>query len=464
VAYQAQLKSDRRHMHAAVGAALESLFADRLETLVGELAFHFANSDDDAQAVHYLVAAGDRARALFANREALELYEQALPRVADDAHSAALLERVGTIQARVSQYDAAVAAFRQAIERSPAADGPDVARLFRAIGTALIWKGAYAEATHAFDLGVAALHGQQDAEAASLATAIGHLHYRSANYPAAREALSGAIELSVACGAVAVTAEATRLLGTMLSTAGDLDTAMLVTRQSVVLYEQLEDLAGLADVRSNLGIIHRRRGDFAAALDAYATSIQLSERIGDQWGVATAHNNIGEVLSSRGEYHAAVDSYRRAFDTFESIGSEVEAATVLIGLGAARLGAGDGPAGRVDLLEARARFEQLGTSMFLPDLHLYLAVADLADGELDAAHGAAQLGLNLAQAAGAPQQIALNARVLAEVETARGHLEAGQQLRAESEHTFEVLGAVGPQLQIEALLRAVRRPTGSRCS
>ncbi|HEY3063776.1 MAG TPA: adenylate/guanylate cyclase domain-containing protein, partial [Chloroflexota bacterium] len=84
VAYNGQLQAQLRATHAAIGAALELLYPDRLDELVGELAFHFGLSPNDGKAVHWLVRAGDRARALFANTEALGYYSAALERTGQD--------------------------------------------------------------------------------------------------------------------------------------------------------------------------------------------------------------------------------------------------------------------------------------------------------------------------------------------------------------------------------------------
>src|SRR6202022_1976035 len=80
VIYQNLLLQRRIEMHGRIGAALERLCGDdpeRLEDL-SLLGHHFSLSASKPKGAHYLSAAGDRARAIYANDDAIRLYQQAL--------------------------------------------------------------------------------------------------------------------------------------------------------------------------------------------------------------------------------------------------------------------------------------------------------------------------------------------------------------------------------------------------
>ena len=78
VAYRRLVDAQRRKLHRAVGEALEELHRDSPEEVYGLLARHYSEADEPERAVEYLLKAGDAARALYADEEALELYGQAL--------------------------------------------------------------------------------------------------------------------------------------------------------------------------------------------------------------------------------------------------------------------------------------------------------------------------------------------------------------------------------------------------
>src|SRR5262249_30104151 len=141
------------------------------------------------------------------------------------------------------------------------------ARLQRKTGIALVLKGAYTDAAEAFEGGRRALGGVEDVEAARIQVQIGHLDHRRGEYGAAREALSTGRDLGRGFDADDVSAEGLKLLGLVSLQTRDVNVAADFMRQSRNVYERLEDLAGLADIHSNLGMIYRRMAQWDAALD-----------------------------------------------------------------------------------------------------------------------------------------------------------------------------------------------------
>jgi ABC-type transport system substrate-binding protein/class 3 adenylate cyclase len=78
VAYERLVDARRRDLHRLVGEALEGLHHDAPEEVYGLLARHFSAAEDPARAVTYLLRAGDAARRMNANREAIDHYQRAL--------------------------------------------------------------------------------------------------------------------------------------------------------------------------------------------------------------------------------------------------------------------------------------------------------------------------------------------------------------------------------------------------
>ncbi len=97
VAYNSLLMERRKVLHERTGEALESLFSDRLEDHVDDLAHHYGRSANTAKAVEYLRRAGEQATARSAFQEAenrlnaaLELVPKLQPESARDAQELAV--------------------------------------------------------------------------------------------------------------------------------------------------------------------------------------------------------------------------------------------------------------------------------------------------------------------------------------------------------------------------------------
>jgi ABC-type transport system substrate-binding protein/class 3 adenylate cyclase len=77
VAYSSLVESKRRKLHKRVGEALEDIYRESPEEAYALLARHFSEADEPEEAVEYLLKAGDAARAIYADKEALEHYRKA---------------------------------------------------------------------------------------------------------------------------------------------------------------------------------------------------------------------------------------------------------------------------------------------------------------------------------------------------------------------------------------------------
>lgn len=97
VVYTRLIESKRRKLHGRVGIALEAISGDAGEAPYSLLAHHFGEADDAEKAVQYLLRAGDAARALYADREAIEHYRRArasLSRLDDDERARETLFKI----------------------------------------------------------------------------------------------------------------------------------------------------------------------------------------------------------------------------------------------------------------------------------------------------------------------------------------------------------------------------------
>jgi ABC-type transport system substrate-binding protein len=120
VAYGTLLEARRRELHLRVGQALESLHRDSPAEVYGLLAHHFAEADEPERAIGYLVKAGDAARAVYAEEEAIRLYRRALgfmERTRDEARARETLLKIALTHHLAFHFEAANEAFAEAFAR-----------------------------------------------------------------------------------------------------------------------------------------------------------------------------------------------------------------------------------------------------------------------------------------------------------------------------------------------------------
>ncbi|MDO8670725.1 MAG: AAA family ATPase [Dehalococcoidia bacterium] len=144
VAYAELPEMERRRVHVAAINVIESFSEKRPDTLF-RLARHYQGAGDEVQndrALATLLAAGERAYALFANEEATRHYVAALslvrqgcctsgpagPSLTDEALLPWLLERLGELWERIGEGDAAIQAWSEALAERVRA-GPSQGRI-----------------------------------------------------------------------------------------------------------------------------------------------------------------------------------------------------------------------------------------------------------------------------------------------------------------------------------------------
>ena len=131
VVYQNLLLRRRTALHQRAGTVLEGLLGTsptRLEDLEA-LCHHFSRSEDRARGARYLAAAGDWARGIYANEDALRYYARALAILRnagspDDQAVVGIHEHMGDLLGPIGRRDEAHAQFDAVVTLARAADDP----------------------------------------------------------------------------------------------------------------------------------------------------------------------------------------------------------------------------------------------------------------------------------------------------------------------------------------------------
>lgn len=97
--YESILKADRQILHRAVAETLEKMYPEHLNSLAFFLGQHWHEANERIRACQFFIQAGQTARKIYANREAIAAYTEALSLVTNDTLRFALLAE------RVAIYD-----------------------------------------------------------------------------------------------------------------------------------------------------------------------------------------------------------------------------------------------------------------------------------------------------------------------------------------------------------------------
>jgi DNA-binding SARP family transcriptional activator/biotin operon repressor len=289
VVYEGMSPMRRRWWHRQVAAVLETLHPDRVEAL----ARHYRLGQKWPQAVRYALRAGERARAVYANQQALDHYRRAdawlaqgwVTWPADEIARwrADLAEKQGRVYSLVGEYQAAQAAFARARQMwADLGDRCGVARALNRLSFLCFVQDDYGGTSHHAELALAALP-ETDPPADLRATSLTYL-------------------------------------GLSAWTQGHYDDALSPLEKALALFEEIgTDLYGLARCLNSLGLVHLERGDLELADHCFARSLALRQQIGDRRGEAWCWHNQGRTALARGDLTAARERLAAAQAIFAEI-------------------------------------------------------------------------------------------------------------------------------------------------
>ncbi|HEX6936250.1 MAG TPA: adenylate/guanylate cyclase domain-containing protein [Actinomycetes bacterium] len=371
VAYEGLPFRRRQVLHDQVGTTIEASVPD--PTAVSELlSLHFFQAGRYDKAWSYSRKAGERARAKFANGEAVDFFQRAVESAKRagtvlplDLSSA--LESLGDARALAGMSSAAVEAFRQA--RRQAKDDPvrEAELLFK---EARIYQrlGKVPQSLRILHRAMTGLEGVDGSAAhvsrSHLATRYSWGRMTQGKYQqalhwatvAAREAEDSADKSALA--------HAYTGLHLARHYAGQPE-EIPYGRLALLAYEELGDLAGQGHSANNLGVEALDRGQLTEAFEYFERASRTFARIGDEADQANATYNQADVLILQGRLSEAETLLARALSIARAVEDEELVALVLRETGRVHVGLGRPGVARRHLADARERFTALGLTQEL---------------------------------------------------------------------------------------------------
>ncbi|TGS48742.1 MULTISPECIES: adenylate/guanylate cyclase domain-containing protein [unclassified Mesorhizobium] len=295
VIYQNLLLQRRTDIHGRVGVALEQLCGDKPERLedLAVLGHHFAQSAEREKGAHYLQAAGDRARMIYANDDALRFYDRALTALGATGQTPlklAIAERIADLSGPAGRreiahrhYEAVLQAYRGSADRVASA------RVLRKIGR-LLWDVGKRDKAESRYAEAAALLDGADApiEQAHLWQERGRQAFRSGDHALAARWADAALDCvrsltteQVSDDATLVTAEALNTKAVALARLGRNREAVGQVKRSIELAEAAGLLGAACRGYTNLGVLYTTI-DPAKAMEVCRRGLEVARRIGDQ--------------------------------------------------------------------------------------------------------------------------------------------------------------------------------------
>jgi predicted ATPase len=326
--YEETSLARRRLLHRRVAEALAARAGRQsgvpagaessLGSLASQIAQHYQQAGREAESAEYFRLAGEHARALFANAEALAHFRSAL--ALGHPSAASLHQSVGDLLTLSGAYEAGLTSYETAAALSEPAD---LSALEHKLGDIYHRRGDWELAESHFQAALSALGetGQPEARARVYADWSLTAH-RQGDTARALELASRGLELAEAAGDRRALAQAHNILGILASSQNDLEQARHHLQSSLELAEALGEPGARAAALNNLALAYREQGDYQHAIKLTEQALALSAAQGDRHREAALHNNLADLLRAMGQAEAARLHVRQSVTIYAEIGAE----------------------------------------------------------------------------------------------------------------------------------------------
>ncbi len=411
--YEAITPELRTEYHRMIGAYLIEEFGTD-QQIAGQIAFHLTTGGQDEQAVPYLTSAGDRARRLFANKQAVTQYEKALGiiRKLEVARPGAFAkekeyatEGLADIWSLTGEHESAISSYGE-LASLPTATPLRRSELLRKIGGVYMTMGNNEKALELLqgserELDKVAAQGEQNPE---IKKALGKTRITRSRvfktlgrYDDAKMEVEGGLALLPHNGSDRDLSEAYNNLGVIYEDLGAFDLSESMYKKNLEVLEKVGDKKGIAIAYNNLANLSSSRADYRLTAEYLKKSLDLMTEIGYRSGIAGACNNLGSVYQDQGRYDEARKMHERCLVLREEIGDVPGIAMSHGNLGSVLLDLGDyGPA-KEHLETSIALFSKIGERVFESQLHSWLAMTYLRLGDTKKATEMVGRALNVAR-------------------------------------------------------------------
>ncbi len=373
-------------------------------------------------------------------REAL-----ALARQLDDTRWTAMsLERLASIAADHSAYDAALRDYHTALDLArELSDAVIEARCYQGIGAVALAKGNDDEAKRWSQGALNSYSGGRlrrlqmiidgRRQLAGLARALGDTETASRLI---RSGFAAADDLEQIAG------QSQLQIGTVALRRDDLGDAEAAFTEARRIAERSRNLVMRKDCYLQLGLIFQRRGALSLAQESYQRYIDLADDMGDRPGTVNCYHQMGELAEARGDLAGAAGWNEQALKLAAELGQPRLVAEAHGRLARASLAQGDLAAAEASYLRSAAIGEQHGDPQILVSSRLGLAAMKLQSGELTEAEEIYRDGRQIAKRNHDQAGVARSQMGLAAVARERGDYDDASHLFKQA---FENVHRMGNQ-------------------
>jgi len=311
----------RRLLHQRVAQALVAQARERQDRagLAAQIGYHFRQGGRAREAAEYYQLAGEHARSVHANEEALADFRTALALGHPD--TADLDEAIADLHVLQGDYNAALSSYESASAHYQGKD-PRLRRIEHKLGELSSRMGEWEGAERHFQAAAGGLQENgSSSDLSRLYSDWSRASYRQGKFERARQLAAQALELAEAAPDAAAVSQAYNVLGILDRNQGELPQAIRHLTRSLEIAENIGDWGDQVAALNNLSLVYADSGELAQAISCTHKALELCISLGDRHRQAALHNNLADLYHMTGQREASLAHLKEAVVIFADIGA-----------------------------------------------------------------------------------------------------------------------------------------------
>lgn len=324
----------RRKIHKSIAKVIEKEALYDKDNVLFELVHHYIEAGDEEKMRQYLIPAADKAKASYANEEAVKYYNMGAYLIKKEGEGSKewidCYSKLVDVYLTMGKNDEAIELLEEMLKYVP--EKIERARIYKRIGRAYFKKGSGNECEENFAkslrlLGERIPKSRLEWEFKFVVELVIHI-YRSIfmrdfdqkDLELPKEKDIEAISVLIGLNWYYMLSDHSKLKGIVLK-------MLNMTEVKLSGTDYLgTSLSGYAAVLASLPMFKR-------SMKYQNRAIKLRKRIGEKWGLAQSFQFLGFAYSWKGEHDKSVETFQKAIDIFSEIGDMWELGMVLSGSG-----------------------------------------------------------------------------------------------------------------------------------
>ena len=321
----------RQEYHRMIAECLEEASQGGTDAVASELATHRYLAGDLAQAVPYLIRAGQDAERLFGLNEASRHYERALDamdqiQMPQNRERVNLMLQTGRVKYRLGEWTIALKRFEAILSADDVltADQAIRAEALLQIGRIKRRQGDWDSALEYYSRSLQYFQTVDNRYGTALVFQnYGDVRFEQGNWAEAVEYYQQGLDIARQIGSTSLLADIHTSLGVIASSEGEFDIAITHYTESIAHYESLGNPYGLAKVYNNLGMTYEEHQDWEQALMNYNRALELCRKMGSTGLLTLVYLNTAKMSVKLEQFEKVEDLCQRALDLLSALGDQL---------------------------------------------------------------------------------------------------------------------------------------------